>query len=72
MTAPSGPCAEELAGTGIPVADRSGRHRQPAGPQPVGIPLYLRAAVDVGLNGQDRAIDMVDLGGDGLEGTTSW
>ncbi len=60
-------CAE-LAGTGIPV-----------GIIPVGtgnllarnldIPLYLRSAIDVGLNGQDRAIDLVEVGGDGIEDT---
>ena len=60
-------CAE-LAGTGIPV-----------GIIPVGtgnllarnlaIPLYLRAAIDVALTGQDRAIDMVAVSGDGIEDT---
>ncbi len=61
-------CAE-LAGTGIPVGII------PAGTgnllaRNLGIPLYLRSAIDVVLNGQDRAIDMVDVGGDGLEDTT--
>jgi diacylglycerol kinase family enzyme len=32
-------------------------------------PLYLRAAVDVAINGQDRAIDMVAVSGDGIEDT---
>ncbi|HET8604117.1 MAG TPA: diacylglycerol kinase family protein [Marmoricola sp.] len=54
---------EELAGTGIPVGI------VPAGTgnllaRNLGIPLYLRAAVDVALNGQDRAIDMVSVTGD--------
>ena len=34
------------------------------------IPLYLRSAVDVGLNGQDRAIDMVEVSGDKMEDAT--
>jgi YegS/Rv2252/BmrU family lipid kinase len=58
-------CAE-LAGTGVPVGV------VPAGTgnllaRNLGIPLYLQAAVDVALNGQDRAIDLVAVGGDGLE-----
>jgi YegS/Rv2252/BmrU family lipid kinase len=61
-------CAE-LAGTGIPVGII------PAGTgnllaRNLAIPLYLRAAIDVALNGQDRAIDMVEVGGDGIEQTT--
>lgn len=57
---------EELAGTGIPVGII------PAGTgnllaRNLSIPLYLRAAVDVGLNGQDRAIDMVRVSGDEME-----
>ncbi|WP_210651097.1 YegS/Rv2252/BmrU family lipid kinase [Nocardioides sp. SYSU D00065] len=60
-------CAE-LAGTGIPVGII------PAGTgnllaRNLGIPLYLRSAIDVALNGQDRAIDLVDVGGDGIEDT---
>ena len=60
-------CAE-LAGTGIPVGI------VPAGTgnllaRNLDIPLYLRAAIDVALNGQDRAIDMVAVGGDGIEDT---
>ena len=56
---------EELAGTGIPVAI------VPAGTgnllaRNLSVPLYLRAAVDVGLNGQDRAIDMVRVSGDAM------
>ena len=57
-------CAE-LAGTGVPVGVI------PAGTgnllaRNLGIPLYLEAAVDVALNGQDRAIDLVSVGGDGI------
>ncbi len=60
---------EELAGTGIPVGI------VPAGTgnllaRNLDIPLYLRSAVDVGLNGQDRAIDMVEVSGDNMEDTT--
>jgi diacylglycerol kinase family enzyme len=60
---------EELAGTGIPVGI------VPAGTgnllaRNLSIPLYLRAAVDVGLNGQDRAIDMVRVTGDDMEDST--
>ena len=57
---------EELAGTGIPIGI------VPAGTgnllaRNLDIPLYLRAAVDVALNGQDRAIDMVEVSGDEME-----
>jgi YegS/Rv2252/BmrU family lipid kinase len=60
---------EELAGTGIPVGI------VPAGTgnllaRNLGIPLYLRSAVDVGLNGQDRAIDMVEVSGDKMDDAT--
>ena len=60
-------CAE-LAGTGIPVGII------PAGTgnllaRNLDIPLYLRSAIDVALNGQDRAIDLVDVGGDNIEDT---
>ncbi len=60
-------CAE-LAGTGIPVGII------PAGTgnllaRNLGIPLYIRSAIDIGLNGQDRAIDLVRVGGDGIEDT---
>jgi YegS/Rv2252/BmrU family lipid kinase len=60
-------CAE-LAGTGIPVGII------PAGTgnllaRNLDIPLYLRAAVDVALNGQDRAIDLVEVSGDDMEDT---
>lgn len=56
-------CAE-LAGTGIPVGII------PAGTgnllaRNLDIPLYIRAAIDVALTGQDRAIDMVKVTGDG-------
>ncbi len=58
-------CAE-LAGTGIPVGI------VPAGTgnllaRNLDIPLYLRSAIDVALNGQDRAIDLVEVSGDGVE-----
>jgi YegS/Rv2252/BmrU family lipid kinase len=57
-------CAE-LAGTGIPVGI------VPAGTgnllaRNLDIPLYLRAAIDVALTGQDRAIDLVEVSGDGM------
>ena len=57
-------CAE-LAGTGISVGVI------PAGTgnllaRNLGIPLYLQAAVDVALQGQDRAIDLVKVSGDGI------
>ncbi len=60
---------EELAGTGIPVGI------VPAGTgnllaRNLDIPLYLRSAVDVGINGQDRAIDMVEVSGDKMEDAT--
>ncbi len=60
-------CAE-LAGTGIPVGI------VPAGTgnllaRNLEIPLFLRSAIDVALNGQDRAIDMVEVSGDGFEDT---
>ncbi len=60
-------CAE-LAGTGIPVGII------PAGTgnllaRNLDVPLYLRSAIDVALNGQDRAIDLVKVAGDGLEDT---
>jgi YegS/Rv2252/BmrU family lipid kinase len=59
-------CAE-LAGTGIPVGVI------PAGTgnllaRNLGIPLFIQAAVDVALGGQDRAIDLVKISGDGIEG----
>jgi YegS/Rv2252/BmrU family lipid kinase len=57
-------CAE-LAGTGVAVGV------VPAGTgnllaRNLGIPLYLNAAVDVALHGQDRAIDLVKISGDGI------
>ena len=60
---------EELAGTGIPVGI------VPAGTgnllaRNLELPLYLRAAVDVALNGQDRAIDMVRVTGDRMDDAT--
>ena len=58
-------CAE-LAGTGIPVGII------PAGTgnllaRNLEIPLYIRAAIDVALTGQDRAIDMVKVTGDSAD-----
>jgi YegS/Rv2252/BmrU family lipid kinase len=58
-------CAE-LAGTGIPVGIL------PAGTgnllaRNLEIPLFIRAAIDVALTGQDRAIDMVSVTGDEIE-----
>lgn len=60
---------EELAGTGIPVGI------VPAGTgnllaRNLNLPLYLRSAVDLALNGQDRAIDMVNVSGDHMEDAT--
>ncbi len=60
-------CAE-LAGTGIPVGI------VPAGTgnllaRNLEIPLFMRAAIDVALNGQDRAIDLVEVSGDDLPDT---
>lgn len=60
-------CAE-LAGTGIPVGI------VPAGTgnllaRNLQIPLFIRAAIDIALTGQDRAIDMVSVEGDELEPT---
>jgi YegS/Rv2252/BmrU family lipid kinase len=57
-------CAE-LAGTGIPIGII------PAGTgnllaRNLDIPLFLRAAIDIALTGQDRAIDMVQVSGDGV------
>jgi YegS/Rv2252/BmrU family lipid kinase len=60
-------CAE-LAGTGIPVGI------VPAGTgnllaRNLGIPLYIRSAIDVALSGQDQAIDLVEVSGDNIEDT---
>lgn len=60
-------CAE-LAGTGIPVGI------VPAGTgnllaRNLGLPLFMRAAIDIALNGQDRAIDLVDVHGEDLAKT---
>ena len=56
----------ELAGTGIPVGII------PAGTgnllaRNLDLPLFLPSAVDVALHGQDRAIDLVKISGDGIE-----
>ncbi|MFT4263756.1 MAG: YegS/Rv2252/BmrU family lipid kinase [Nocardioides sp.] len=58
-------CAE-LAGTGIPVGVI------PAGTgnllaRNLSLPLYLRSAIDTAFNGQDHAIDMVEVSGDNME-----
>lgn len=58
-------CAE-LAGTGVPVGI------VPAGTgnllaRNLGVPLLLRSALDVALSGQDQAIDLVEVDGDGME-----
>ena len=55
----------ELAGTGVPVGV------VPAGTgnllaRNLDLPLYMRSAVDVALNGQDRAVDLVHISGDGI------
>ncbi|MGH3412308.1 MAG: phosphatase PAP2 family protein [Marmoricola sp.] len=60
---------EELAGTGIPVGI------VPAGTgnllaRNLSIPLYLRAAVDVAMNGQDQAVDMARVEGDRMDDAT--
>ncbi len=60
-------CAE-LAGTGVPVGI------VPAGTgnllaRNLDLPLYIRAAVDVALTGQDQAVDLVAVSGDNLEDT---
>jgi YegS/Rv2252/BmrU family lipid kinase len=58
-------CAE-LAGTGIPIGI------VPAGTgnllaRNLDIPLFLRAAIAVALNGRDHAIDLIGVSGDGLD-----
>ena len=60
-------CAE-LAGTGVPIGI------VPAGTgnllaRNLSLPLYIRAALDVALTGQDQAIDMVAVSGDDIEDT---
>ena len=55
-----------LAGSGVPVGII------PAGTgnllaRNLAVPLYIRSAVDVGLNGVDRPIDLVSVTGDGLD-----
>ncbi len=60
-------CAE-LAGTGVPIGII------PAGTgnllaRNLSLPLYIRAALDVALTGQDQAIDMVAVSGDEIEDT---
>ncbi len=55
----------EVAGSGIPVGV------VPAGTgnllaRNLDLPLYLNAAIEVALNGQDRAVDLVRIEGDGI------
>lgn len=55
----------EVAGSGIPIGV------VPAGTgnllaRNLDLPLYLNAAIDVALNGQDRAVDLVRIEGDGI------
>jgi diacylglycerol kinase family enzyme len=38
----------------------------------LGIPLNATEAVEVAMSGQDRAVDVVEFGGDGLETAASW
>ena len=52
-----------------PGRDHPRRHRQPARPQPRHPAVPPRAPIDVALNGQDRAIDLVEVSGDGIEDT---
>ena len=57
-----------LAGSGIPVGI------VPAGTgnllaRNLSIPLYIRAAIDVALTGQDRAVDLVEVSGDHMRDT---
>ncbi|MEX0427835.1 YegS/Rv2252/BmrU family lipid kinase [Nocardioides sp. DS6] len=57
-----------LAGSGIPVGI------VPAGTgnllaRNLSVPLYIRAAIDVALTGQDRAVDLVEVSGDNMPDT---
>jgi len=57
-----------LAGSGIPVGI------VPAGTgnllaRNLQVPLYIRAAIDVALTGQDRAVDLVEVSGDNMPDT---
>lgn len=57
-------CAE-LAGTGVPVGViPMGTGNLLA--RNLGLPLQAPAAIDVALNGQDRAVDLVEVSGDGI------
>jgi YegS/Rv2252/BmrU family lipid kinase len=56
----------ELAGTGIAVGVVPGGTGNLLA-RNLDLPLYIRSAIDVGLNGQDRAIDLVHITGDGIE-----
>ncbi|TQL66178.1 YegS/Rv2252/BmrU family lipid kinase [Nocardioides albertanoniae] len=57
-----------LAGTGIAVGIVPGGTGNLLA-RNLSIPLYIRAAIDVALTGQDRAIDLVEVSGDNLEDT---
>jgi YegS/Rv2252/BmrU family lipid kinase len=57
-------CAE-LAGTGVSVGVVGGGEGNKMA-RNLGIPLFLQTAVDVALYGQDRAIDLVKVSGDGI------
>ncbi|MBO0841620.1 MAG: PA-phosphatase, partial [Nocardioides sp.] len=58
-------CAE-LAGTGIAVGIIPGGTGNLLA-RNLRVPLYIRAAIDVALTGQDRAIDLVSVSGDNLD-----
>ena len=57
-----------LAGTGIAVGIVPGGTGNLLA-RNLSIPLYIRAAIDVALTGQDQAIDLVEVSGDNLEHT---
>ncbi|GGU22173.1 YegS/Rv2252/BmrU family lipid kinase [Nocardioides albus] len=57
-----------LAGTGIAVGIVPGGTGNLLA-RNLSIPLYIRAAIDVALTGQDQAIDLVEVSGDNLEDT---
>ncbi|OIJ25794.1 YegS/Rv2252/BmrU family lipid kinase [Nocardioides luteus] len=57
-----------LAGTGIAIGIVPGGTGNLLA-RNLSIPLYIRAAIDVALTGQDQAIDLVEVTGDNLEDT---
>ena len=57
-----------LAGTGIAVGIVPGGTGNLLA-RNLSIPLYIRAAIDVALTGQDQAIDLVEVSGDNIEDT---